>query len=561
MVFQTLRFLWNPQFSAVEQGSHGENPMAANRSALKDFLISIASMTGDLSNITAPPFVLDPKSVVEIPAFWAENPRMFVSPALSEDPAERALLVLKSFLGGIKSQCYMGHSEEEGVKKPLNAFLGELFLGHWEDDELGDTYMVSEQVSHHPPITACRVWNPKLGVIAEGYNKQKITFSMSSLSVHINSTGFALKTIERYDEHYLLPLPDFKVKGVLSGAPYPETSGEWYIPSTNGYMSKIDFSGGRSLLGHGKKHEFSAVLYQEDDGPSHPIYSIHGCWNTEFVVRDERAGHDMETFRVKEAAENLPELKLPPVEEMDPWESRRAWHDTEEAIRRLDYKGVTAAKGHLEQGQRNMRKDEEKAGKTWEPLFFKSGDHHVIVEKLMAKVPAEDFTKIRDSSKGIWLFDHQAWDQRQRPFHPGLEPDNLNDGQDRVYRNGVRASFQSSRSATSPSSVNRRRSRSDSPMSAAATISPPVEARADDKVGAKDDGRPAEVDGTLVDVGQQPQKKHLAGISADEPQPQKAQLRQKEEDLGSGVAGLSVQEKIAVEEMLRDKYASGLSRR
>ena len=208
----------NPKFSAVqENGANGDNVMASNKGSLKDFLLSIASMTGDLSNITAPPFVLDTKSVVEIPSFWAENPALFVQPAMSEDPAERAMYVLKNFLAGMKSQCYMGHSEAEGVKKPLNAFLGELFLGHWEDEKLGNTYLVSEQISHHPPITACRVWNPKMGVIAEGFNRQKVTFSWSHMAVYISSQGFALKTIEKYNEHYLIPLPNFKVKGVLSG--------------------------------------------------------------------------------------------------------------------------------------------------------------------------------------------------------------------------------------------------------------------------------------------------------------------------------------------------------
>ena len=47
--------------------------------------------------------------------------------------------------------------------KPLNPFLGELFIGKWED-EAGTTNLVAEQVSHHPPATACNIWNDKHGV-------------------------------------------------------------------------------------------------------------------------------------------------------------------------------------------------------------------------------------------------------------------------------------------------------------------------------------------------------------------------------------------------------------
>lgn len=112
-------------------------------------LKSIATIRGDLSNITAPPFVLSKKSTVELPSFWAERPSVFVAPAAEtkgvDDPARRALLVLRWFLSSLRGQQYAGRSEEEGVKKPLNAFLGEVFLARW-DDEVGTTWVVSEQV-------------------------------------------------------------------------------------------------------------------------------------------------------------------------------------------------------------------------------------------------------------------------------------------------------------------------------------------------------------------------------------------------------------------------------
>ena len=47
--------------------------------------------------------------------------------------------------------------------KPLNPFLGEIFLGKWQDDA-GTTHLVTEQVSHHPPATAFKIWNDTHGV-------------------------------------------------------------------------------------------------------------------------------------------------------------------------------------------------------------------------------------------------------------------------------------------------------------------------------------------------------------------------------------------------------------
>lgn len=63
------------------------------------------------------------------------------------------MLVLKWFLTTLKQQ-YATRSEKYGnEKKPLNPFLGELFLGKWEDDA-GTTELISEQVRYetNPPV-------------------------------------------------------------------------------------------------------------------------------------------------------------------------------------------------------------------------------------------------------------------------------------------------------------------------------------------------------------------------------------------------------------------------
>jgi hypothetical protein len=123
----------------------GAGVSAQNRGSWSAFLKSIASFSGDLSSLTAPPFILSSTSLVEFSSYWAEHPKIFVAPAQEKDPQKRALLVLKWFLSTLKQQ-YASRSEKFGnEKKPLNPFLGELFLGKWED-EAGTTELVSEQV-------------------------------------------------------------------------------------------------------------------------------------------------------------------------------------------------------------------------------------------------------------------------------------------------------------------------------------------------------------------------------------------------------------------------------
>ena len=106
---------------------------------------SIASFNGDLSSMTAPPFILGTLSLTEFSAYWTQHPSVFVAPAAEKDPAKRALLVLKWFLSTLKPSYSTRNDKYGSEKKPLNPFLGELFLGKWED-EAGTTELVSEQV-------------------------------------------------------------------------------------------------------------------------------------------------------------------------------------------------------------------------------------------------------------------------------------------------------------------------------------------------------------------------------------------------------------------------------
>lgn len=199
---------------------------------------------------------------------------MFAAPASSSSPAERALLVLKWFLLSLKRQQYGGRPESEGVKKPLNAFLGELFIASFPDDSsAGTTHLISEQVSHHPPITACSLWNPEAGIRAEGYACQKITFNGS---VNVKQMGYATITLDKHQgETYLIPLPAVKVSGILTGTPYPELGGHYTIASSSGYISRIDFSGKKVLGFGGEKHHVHASVFEPNDD-SKPIYEVNG---------------------------------------------------------------------------------------------------------------------------------------------------------------------------------------------------------------------------------------------------------------------------------------------
>lgn len=390
------------------------NEIASNRSMLKEFLASIATISGDLSNITAPPFVLAENSTVEIPQYWADHPLLFVAPAAEEDPEKRALLVLKWFLGSLRNQQYAGRKEEEGVKKPLNAFLGELFFGSWRDEELGETRLVSEQVSHHPPITACYLWNEKHGIRAEGFTQQEITFNGS---VSIKQKGYAVLHIDRFDEDYLVPVPNVKVKGIISGWPYPELQGEYSLISSTGYVSHIKFEG-KGFFGSGTKNGFAARMFHVDQ-PKEDLYTVKGAWSSSATIIDARSGQELDTFDVSTL--QSAKLEAPELSEQDPWESRKAWREVIAALRRGDMRGTANSKSVVEQGQRQMRKDETARGEHWKTLFFHRAEQDPVFEQLSLH---DNGSFTVDCTGGIWKVDQQAIKQTKKPYHGDLAPNN-----------------------------------------------------------------------------------------------------------------------------------------
>jgi hypothetical protein len=389
------------------------NDIANNRSALRDFLGSVATVSGDLSNITAPPFVLGENSTVEIPQYWADHPTLFISQASEEDAEKRALSVLKYFIGTLRNQQYSGRQEKDGVKKPLNAFLGELFIGHWRDDEIGETRLVAEQVSHHPPITACYLRNDKHGVWAQGFTQQEITFSGT---VNIKQKGYALLHLDKFDENYLIPVPNIKVKGLLSGTPYPELSGEYSLISSNGYVSHLKFTG-KSFFGGGQKNGLEARLYHADR-PNDTLYTVKGAWNGQLTFRDG-TGAEIDTFNVN-TLESV-NIEVAHLAEQDPWESRKAWGEVISSLHQGDMRRVATAKARIEEGQRHMREAEAASGQKWKPVFFQRVESDPIFDKLSAVAPGS-FTV--DLAGGFWKANYEAVENVKKPYHGDLLPTN-----------------------------------------------------------------------------------------------------------------------------------------
>ena len=364
-------------------------PQTASAGGLRDFLSLLATVRGDLSSITAPPFILSHQSLVEFPTYWAERPDLFSAVAHESNAAARMLAVLKLYLVSLQRQYYVGRTVKEGLKKPLNPFLGEIFLGEFKSENTS-LKVISEQVSHHPPTTAAFVEDAKNGVTAMAYSTQGTT--LSGASVLIKQSGHAIMKVEKYHESYLIPLPDVRAKGLLSGPPYPELDGTYKIVGSSGYVAEMKFSSGRMFSGN--RNLVEATVYRvEDKSGKHGVdYKVEGCWSSSFSIYDTTTSQAtlVETVDLADPKYAPVPVTLPSVEQQSPWESRQAWKATADALRRGDSAGVIQEKSKIENAQREVRRKEKSEGRVWEGAFFVKNEAVNVDKGVMKRRESED---------------------------------------------------------------------------------------------------------------------------------------------------------------------------
>jgi hypothetical protein len=355
---------------------------------------NIRAFKGDLAAFNAPAFLLSPTSMTEFPTYWAEQLSLFMAPASEEEPAQRSLAVLQWYICTLKQQ----YGKRQGKKrKPLNPFLGELFLGHFQEDATGRTELVAEQVSHHPPVTAYHIWNENHGVHMDGYNAQKTYFSGT---LRIDKIGFVLLHLDKFNEDYLITLPNMHAVGLFPPPPYPELEGTTYIQSSSGYTSEIDYSGKGWLKG--KKNSFRAILYKTGESDK-PLNVLEGQWqHGSFDIKAMPSKKIIDTTSTESFP--LTPLIVASIEEQDPLESRRAWYKVAQAIEKGDMHTVSTEKSRIEEEQRAMRKVEKIEGTEWPTRYFTKVDSWPILEDLVKQIGVD---LQLEATKGMWKWDEE----------------------------------------------------------------------------------------------------------------------------------------------------------
>ncbi|KAF6750809.1 oxysterol binding protein [Ephemerocybe angulata] len=393
----------------------GDAVPASQRGSWSSFLKSIASFSGDLSSLTAPPFILSPVSLTEFPAYWCERPDLFCAIADAKEGEERHLAVLQWFLSTLKDQ-YTSRNEEMGSeKKPLNPVLGELFYAYWPDKNgRGKTTLLVEQVSHHPPITAYVIENKTKGLKLEGHNAQKTTFSSGSIIV--KQIGHAILTVGGSDQ-YLITLPRLRIDGLWYGSPYIELADSSHIIG-GGHTSTIEYSGkgyfsgkshtfkatatplpgmggGNQLLppaqgSSGGKGWFSSSKNASSSSLASAELVIEGTWHeTSTWVKGVTSKGTLTGTKFHDVTPGSGAKKEDAIPvggdeggAMGEYETRKLWGVVAKGIKEGDFETASKDKSRIENEQRQKRKDEQAAGTEWPLKHFKHEDSDPVYERL-----------------------------------------------------------------------------------------------------------------------------------------------------------------------------------
>ena len=236
-------------------------------------------------------------------------------------------------------------------------------------------------------------------------------------SVNIKQNGHAMVHIDRFDEDYLIPVPDAKVRGFLSGKLHLELNGTYHIVSSTGFVTEIRFTGSEKGIfssNTGDKNTFEADLYHRNDTKKTPLYTVRGQWDGTFEFRDCASNTTIETWDSEHVSAAT--LQIADIEAQDPWESRRAWQQVLAALRDGNMSATIAEKSKIEEAQRAMRKVEEANGHAWSPHFFSQRETDPLFQKLGSAVAWELHP---EKTAGIWMADRTEAENPVPPFHGG----------------------------------------------------------------------------------------------------------------------------------------------
>ncbi|OJJ43346.1 hypothetical protein ASPZODRAFT_136189 [Penicilliopsis zonata CBS 506.65] len=371
-------------------------------SKLKTFLSILRKFVGvtDIASVrfSLPAQLLEPTPNLE---YWnyLDRPETFASIGKSDDPVGRMLEVLRFWF--TKDLKYV----KGKPCKPYNSTLGEFFRCTWkvEDPPAFDISSgltatnssvnvaatgegpikicyLTEQTSHHPPVSAFYIDCPEEGVSARGFDQISAKFTGTSIRVSPgqHNLGIFITLRNRDNEEYQLTHPSAHLGGLLRGALSITVADSCYF-----YCPKTKIKAILQYLEEGwigrSQNKVEGVIFRynpdndttnriKDVPESDILCRISGSWHGQIFYT---VAGSTDARLLIDIAPLFPVTKhLPPTECQLSNESLKFWSNVTAAILEKRYSQATKLKQEIEERQRQRAAERKEKNEEWQPRFF-----------------------------------------------------------------------------------------------------------------------------------------------------------------------------------------------
>lgn len=173
----------------------------------------------------------------------------------------------------------MYHDIKRRTKKTFNPMLGETYELVMEDFKF-----VSEQVSHHPPISAFHVEGDNFRIT--GFQAQESKFVKSSPSgvMHIKPIANCLHNyiLEKTGDFITVTKPEVKICNIIFGSIYADLNGQIEANNHNtGERAVV------KLIAKGSKSKIEGSVF---DSNGKEVIKIQGSWLDQIQIKNLKEG-------------------------------------------------------------------------------------------------------------------------------------------------------------------------------------------------------------------------------------------------------------------------------
>ncbi|KAM6898201.1 oxysterol-binding protein-related protein 7 [Lycodopsis pacificus] len=344
----------------------------------------------DLARVSMPAPLNEPLNLLQRLCEELEYSELLDTANNTPDPYQRMIYIAAFAISGYSTATFRNRY------KPFNPVLGETYECTREDRGFR---FISEQVCHHPPISACHADSENFSFWQDQRWKNKFW----GKSLEIVPTGMVNVTLPRYGDHYEWNKVVTCIHNVLSQQRYLEHYGEVTIRNlkSNVCTCKITFVKSRYWGSDMNKNEVQGTVLDQSGSVIHRFGGLWHegifcdtlptpkcVWKPNPQPKDYLLYYGFSSFAM-ELNELTPDLKplLPPTDSrLRPDQRMLEDGKVDEADRKKD---------DIEEFQRERRKELGKRGEEHVPRFFR---------------------KAKDScGRDVWLTNETYWKLRQNP--------------------------------------------------------------------------------------------------------------------------------------------------